>query len=1545
MDFHNQRFSSLSGIGIKRSSNTMILPRSASPLPVRSNSHTTLQTQSQDYSLCTYGLPYPVQINEALTFGKNTGVSINCSNNGYAWAVSGRKLYIWQYKESKSIVTPQRRTLAGQCRVLTLPHCDIGNKANLVTVFVTDGHQSASCIASSPTGDIRFWQSINHDNASINQNGILEGQEFDQLIKLSSNTYLLSTTTCQLVLLQTNGQQAIQHRIIKSPQGFLGGIGKKFASIVGINSDHDKENKLIQIYSEKISTTTYRITILADRFLQEWIFNGAKETFSFEDSEILRKAREFYHLNVWKTREIHEIKLWFLDMQIFKDILIILSAAVNLNCNSQRARHGIAYLYDEKSVYPVLITNKDISEAERIEFKENEDKILAAVSVQDLALFFSKTQGIISICPLDFDPNEITNNSSVSNDLRLNDSMTSFGEINNFKNISNLSMYEYDPEEIIQTHDDLIHKLKASFLYYVKRNSNDSLSLIENILKEERDLNNIDYAIVSIANEIASDTPAEDPRWKHFCLEKNYALGRSTSMQSIMQLKDKKIAFKHFIDYLHALNLWEKLSTVTQHGITQSTYQLLSDINEQIEAAISLKMIHEKYAKIINDAIDMVLKEKESTFNSNLTNQDMFYVNALNMKNIIYAFVKIIASDTASQGPPNQILSTIIDVDTILLTILSAITKFRTTNAGRFEASSSKMNFFEYVPWTSLSGKNGVYDPLIQLVNLHVQENLKSIGPSDMRKKMFWLLSELVDFILSSKQKHILSITDEEKRKIFNQKYEALRTELISHFVRHENYDIGVKLAEKYLDFQALCQIADQTNDEIRLADYNERFKHHNFAQYAINWHLRQNKHSQIFNRFNYDNVALSKFFDDHPSIAWIQHIKQEQLKKASVILAALAHNEKELVDRKKTLLSIAKLNAIASDSVLEIDIEAINSELSLIKHQEHLPKELLLSFGFDIKSQKVLTPEEIINLYIYDEKDATEDDFRKALELLHLVKNPKECEIKIWCAAILKDDWEDYDPENIIDKIQNMTFFKLIDLCYVLGGSFNIFMPNLKCLMDAPELELLSKNKSFQYLIKYGFEYITNFVFFLCDLKITTNIAVVTQFVMNGFDVNFLYNFAYILATIKKKKSPTDKALENFDDFYGSAFGLRWKNIRLAMLCERKYVSLVNIFGDFEATTEMMKSNGAINIKNIYEDVLTRMNEVNQVVSCVTELKKGIEEKNQNKGNKSFVDKSTLNLKIHNKGIHFDRLIDKQNTGLLYEFTPASKIKGLEDFIFESDHYSYYKKNTDFPLNYKKDTYVNFPPNLNVFTYEKGNTSTYKPPQRGLTGVFSHYLLDGSSLLPVLALDIKPGDKILDSCAAPGGKSLVITQTLYPEFLVCNDLSESRLNRLRYIMNDFIFDFRKKWLENNRILLTQHNAINLTDYELYDKILVDAPCTSDRYALNSNDNNYFKPTRIKERLKLPETQAAILSNCIQLLKPGGTLVYSTCSLSPIQNDGVVHMALSHIFKEKSISVTIHDLSIMIQLFQDIFEFENPSKLRYGQMVLPHIACNFGPIN
>ncbi|XP_061517821.1 5-methylcytosine rRNA methyltransferase NSUN4 [Anopheles gambiae] len=469
----------------------------------------------------------------------------------------------------------------------------------------------------------------------------------------------------------------------------------------------------------------------------------------------------------------------------------------------------------------------------------------------------------------------------------------------------------------------------------------------------------------------------------------------------------------------------------------------------------------------------------------------------------------------------------------------------------------------------------------------------------------------------------------------------------------------------------------------------------------------------------------------------------------------------------------------------------------------------------------------------------------------------------------------------------------------------------------------------------------------------------------------------------LRKKQFPKDRALENFDDFYGSVFGARWKSVRIALQCKHKYIALVNQFGDTEDTIRLLQSDGAISLRDIYlarKSALANGEEQQQQLPAGGKVFKmgdrvAAFQANQeraetdslyranpsaapsslstsNSGSDSSAEAKVVDYKQSlDKSLKDDSEIDYQRmvdpavgtAAALHEFVPASKLKGMEDYVFESEHYKYYSNSTDFPLKIEMDESFTIPEQLHLYTYERANVSTFRSPRKCSTGVLSHFLFDGASCLPPLALNVQPGDRVLDACAAPGGKSLLLLQTLHPGTMVMNDLQESRCNRIRQLMRQYLYDFDEKW-KQKRCFITQSDARNLQEYSMYDRVLVDVPCTNDRHSVMENDNNIFKPSRVKERLRLPELQASILGNCLKLLRPGGTLVYSTCSLSPVQNDGVVHMALSNVFSEIGMTVTIKDLSLMMQPLTDIFKFANPTTLKYGQLVLPFLPANFGPM-
>lgn len=561
-----------------------------------------------------FGLPLPVLVNEALTFSeRNIIVSINCSGNGWAWAVCGRRLLIWQYKEtridlSKADIsrTPQRRPTSAQCRELTLPNSDIGHKASLVEVFVSDGQQMPSCLAVSPTGDVRYWPSIAHDGSSVDENGILEGQEFDKIISISPQGYVLATTTCNLVWLQLqlqNGRHAIVHRTIKAPSGFLGGIGKKFASIlIGMNSNQDKEFKLLKICAEHSGTTDWIVSILAEKWIQRWSFSGnGNEQFLFEDSEILKKIKDAYQKRIWSNRDLNEIQVWMIDLQPSDSGLIILTAAINLQHTPQlhyaliqlndeetyfsignfcHLKHnifyrpemdeeilamkfmlnrGVAYVYGEKFVHPVYMNGTGNDEIEKIEFQSQSDKIMAAATYNNIPLFFSRLHGLVCVAASDFDTTDILNSSEI-----LSPSFDqSFAQSPNVTNAGYLTMYELDPEEIYNSNKDTISQLKAAFIYHLKKNSSMCSAILKELFSESVQISVtdsiLDQSVLRIAQDLAEDVPAADPRWEQEDINQRHALGSSASLQIVQQLREKNMALNHFVEFLHSTGLWNKV--------------------------------------------------------------------------------------------------------------------------------------------------------------------------------------------------------------------------------------------------------------------------------------------------------------------------------------------------------------------------------------------------------------------------------------------------------------------------------------------------------------------------------------------------------------------------------------------------------------------------------------------------------------------------------------------------------------------------------------------------------------------------------------------------------------------------------------------------------------------------------------------------------------------------------------------------------------------------------------------------------------------------
>lgn len=99
---------------------------------------------------------WPICLINYTNFLGNTVISAGISECGFAWVVCGRRLLIWQYRQSVSLSsTPQRKpTALNQCFELQLPQSDLAHRAELVSIFLAQGSSTPSCIAVSPEGNV-----------------------------------------------------------------------------------------------------------------------------------------------------------------------------------------------------------------------------------------------------------------------------------------------------------------------------------------------------------------------------------------------------------------------------------------------------------------------------------------------------------------------------------------------------------------------------------------------------------------------------------------------------------------------------------------------------------------------------------------------------------------------------------------------------------------------------------------------------------------------------------------------------------------------------------------------------------------------------------------------------------------------------------------------------------------------------------------------------------------------------------------------------------------------------------------------------------------------------------------------------------------------------------------------------------------------------------------------------------------------------------------------------------------------------------------------
>ncbi len=160
------------------------------------------------------------------------------------------------------------------------------------------------------------------------------------------------------------------------------------------------------------------------------------------------------------------------------------------------------------------------------------------------------------------------------------------------------------------------------------------------------------------------------------------------------------------------------------------------------------------------------------------------------------------------------------------------------------------------------------------------------------------------------------------------------------------------------------------------------------------------------------------------------------------------------------------------------------------------------------------------------------------------------------------------------------------------------------------------------------------------------------------------------------------------------------------------------------------------------------------------------------------------------------------------------------------------------------------------------------------------YYIQDASAMAPAEALAAKPGEKILDLCAAPGGKTTQLASQMQGKgILVANEIDHKRINAL-------VENLERSGVTHAVVL--NENPAHLTKrfVHFFDGILIDAPCSGEGMFRKDPDASRRWSLRAVEKCAL--VQSEILSAAAPMLRPGGRMVYSTCTFNPLENEGVI---------------------------------------------------------
>uniref|UniRef100_A0A8C8JWB9 Nucleoporin Nup133/Nup155-like C-terminal domain-containing protein n=1 Tax=Oncorhynchus tshawytscha TaxID=74940 RepID=A0A8C8JWB9_ONCTS len=1011
----------------------------ASSTPTRVQSYST--SEALHFDVQTFGSSLPVKVMEALTMADaDDQISVKVDESGWAWMVCGERLIIWKICQTAV-------AKLSVCKGLQLPTSEFVYYADLISISSPSPLEtSISVMAVAPEGTARFWPSLAHEG-NYAETVVDMGENLcNFVVAVRGGSFIVSSYKGQLMRLGADPSGKPLQRALQQGQGVLSGIGRRVSSLFGMLAPLTNNN----LHSVLWVGETGCLYTLTSCGLSKWEVNEVTEhqVLSWDSS---RALTESVADAIWVSRTtlyMNVVLRYFVRL----DGLVVLAAAwhpsdspclayfclVTLLDNGNNiseelsvevtkynppfqsedalqamrlllplASSPAAFLYNEELVFACSTgTGRGGLLEEKIPFNTPGDRLRGGGCCANLPVFFSQNSGLVAV---------VARESASMLPETMEDSLC-------------FSLAGAGPEATAMetptrmepvAQEDKTKLLKAAFLQFCRNDLVGAQNMTDELFPPEGDGDGevggeLDLVVTRINLDLVDDYPASDPRWAESVPDESAGFPL-TSLIILHQLEDKMKAHSCFMDFLLQVGLLDRLGQTTVRSSPMATRLLLCEHAEKLQAAMTLKNHHAKHSELVNRVILIALRKSNATVSTSLTAADVFFREVSQISSVFECLLEE-EERTLKENPVDSVkwAEVVLSVNTIIKDMLQAAGQYRDTKASLYRASESTPAEPEYIPWTASSGLGGVRTVIARQHEV-ILRDVYPHADSELRNGLNEQLAALLDVLLGGYVAQLTSLRpgQQDHYNTLEMEYTQRRSELLAPLLELGQYQWVAALAEKYCDFDILVQMCEQTDNQNRLQHYMAKFADQNFADFLFRWYMEKGKRGKLLSQPIAQHQQLASFLQSHEHLSWLHHIHVHDFSSAYKTLYGQANMETRYFVKKKTLLALSKLTALASDMpecFLCHPTEMVEQERFLL-HQETLPKQLLEEKQQNPDTMPLLSAHNLINLYICDDnRRANEYDFKKALDLLEYIDEEDAVDIEglkceIFCKALKKDE------------------------------------------------------------------------------------------------------------------------------------------------------------------------------------------------------------------------------------------------------------------------------------------------------------------------------------------------------------------------------------------------------------------------------------------------------------------------------------------------------------------------------------------------------------